>query len=166
MVCIAGVSHSAFTRLLDHWWTNSFGSDIFWTQMTGRRHDRGSNGILASKCWLTAVFDGERPQVTIVCILLQNPVCLAVLEEKLTQMINLATFMLLPICYFWLENILNIAPCTKIPTDLTKTDGRTHFSVLNILIITIFMAAFTKIILIVKNITKRVYLNEDKKYVA
>jgi len=26
-----------------------------------------TNGILASKCWLTAVFVGERPQITIVC---------------------------------------------------------------------------------------------------
>jgi len=28
VVCIAGVSHSAFARLLDRWWTNGFGSDI------------------------------------------------------------------------------------------------------------------------------------------
>jgi len=31
---MATVSHSAFTRLLDRWWTNSFGDDICWTQMT------------------------------------------------------------------------------------------------------------------------------------
>jgi len=28
VVCIARVSHSAFTGLLDRWWTNSFGGDI------------------------------------------------------------------------------------------------------------------------------------------
>jgi len=31
VVCIAGVSHSAFTNLLDRWWTNSFGGEIRWT---------------------------------------------------------------------------------------------------------------------------------------
>jgi len=30
----SSVSHSAFTSLLDRWWTNSFGGDICWTQMT------------------------------------------------------------------------------------------------------------------------------------
>jgi len=33
----------------------------------GRRHNKASNGILASKCQLTAVFVGERQQITIVC---------------------------------------------------------------------------------------------------
>jgi len=33
----------------------------------GRRHNKASNGILASKCQLTAVFIGERMQITIVC---------------------------------------------------------------------------------------------------
>jgi len=32
----------------------------------GRRHNKASNGILASKCQLTAVFVGKRRQITIV----------------------------------------------------------------------------------------------------
>jgi len=36
VVGIASISHSAFSRLLvlERWWTNSFGGDICWTQMT------------------------------------------------------------------------------------------------------------------------------------
>ena len=37
------------------------------TNDLGRRHNKDSNGILASKCQLTAVFVGERRQITIVC---------------------------------------------------------------------------------------------------
>jgi len=50
----------------------------------------------------------------------QNPLHLAVLEEKLAQVTNLPIFMLLPMGFSRLENILNIAPCAKIPTDQTK----------------------------------------------
>jgi len=34
VVCSTSVSHSAFTSLLDRWWTNSFCGDIYWTQRT------------------------------------------------------------------------------------------------------------------------------------
>jgi len=34
VLCIPRVSYSAFTSLLDCWWTNSFGGDVCWTQMT------------------------------------------------------------------------------------------------------------------------------------
>ena len=37
------------------------------TNDLGRRHDKASNGILASKCQLTDVFVDERRQITIVC---------------------------------------------------------------------------------------------------
>jgi len=37
------------------------------TNDLGRRHNKASNGILASKCQLTGVFVGERRQITIVC---------------------------------------------------------------------------------------------------
>jgi len=38
------------------------------TNDLGRRHNKASNGILVSKYQLTAVFVGERRQITIVCI--------------------------------------------------------------------------------------------------
>jgi len=37
------------------------------TNDLGRRHNKASNGILASKCQLTDVFVEERRQITIVC---------------------------------------------------------------------------------------------------
>ena len=37
------------------------------TSDLGRRHNKASNGILASKCQLTDVFVDERRQITIVC---------------------------------------------------------------------------------------------------
>jgi len=37
------------------------------TNDLGRPHNKFSNGILASKCQLTAVFVGERRQITIAC---------------------------------------------------------------------------------------------------
>jgi len=37
------------------------------TKDLGRRHSKASNGILASKCQLTAVFVGKRRQIMIVC---------------------------------------------------------------------------------------------------
>jgi len=37
------------------------------TNDLGRRHNKVSNGIPASKCQVTAVFVGERRQITIAC---------------------------------------------------------------------------------------------------
>jgi len=37
------------------------------TNDLGRRHNKASNGILASKCQLTDVFVDERRQITIIC---------------------------------------------------------------------------------------------------
>jgi len=88
VVCIARISHWAFTRLLDRWCTNSFSGDICWTQMDlGSWHNKASNNILASKCQLTTVFVGERRQITSLYKFSQNPECLAVWEDKLKNLV-------------------------------------------------------------------------------
>ena len=87
----------------------------------GRRHNKASNGILASKCQLTAVFVGERRQITINSLYRfpQNPERLAVWEEKLSAVKILYRLVL---CCFTYVLFLD----QKIPNNVTERSDQNY----------------------------------------
>ena len=104
------------------------------TNDLGRRHNKVSNGILASKCQLTAVFVGERRQIAIACTdfrKIRTPCCLGREIQCCKKLIQTdAVAFTYVLCLDWkIPNNVNV---TEIPSRSDQNYEKPHISSFNI----------------------------------